>query len=63
MRTEAEIKAALVRAIAGSINGIDANDLIAIRTLGWVLDIDVTCVKPPLLKRHKQAVAADHFAA
>ena len=63
MRSEAEIKRALIHALAGSAKHADLNDIAAIHALAWVLDIDVSCVKKlPPQKSRKQAVAADHFA-
>jgi hypothetical protein len=65
MRPEAEIKAALIHALAGIsvVENPNLNDIAAIRALAWVLDIDVSCVrKLPPQKTRKQPVAADHFA-
>ncbi len=62
MRTEAEIKDVLIRVLNGEINHPIGYHIIAIRTLAWVLDIEVKQCTRRRPKSLKKPVALDHFA-
>jgi hypothetical protein len=62
MRTEAEIKAALLHVLAGDVAPPLDDCIMVIRTLAWVLDIEVKHCTKPRPRRGKKPVAIDHFA-
>ena len=63
MRSEAEVRSALIHAIAGSMHCTDCHDIAAIRALAWVLELKVKEMANPPRRRKKKSITNDHFPA